>query len=221
MQRPAQRADRATQRRGAVRARRGDDARRERRRIHAVLGGGDPVGVDRLDVAGVRLAPPADQEALRDRRGFVDDPLRDRRCARSPRRLRDEAQRHDRSAREVAAGLLVADVDERPHAPLGAQHRQAALHVHARVAAAYGERPRLRGRKTGLQGAVDQQAPDLLERDDPHEILDVDAAVAQRAAFLVRLRDLRGKGNDSLEPGLDVGEVGAVASVVIDKALQK
>ena len=36
--------------------------------VHAVLGGRDPVGVDRLHVLGVGLAAPADQETLRDRR---------------------------------------------------------------------------------------------------------------------------------------------------------
>ena len=47
-----------------VGAGRGDDARGEGRGVHAVLGGRDPVGVDRLDVVGVGLAAPADQEAL-------------------------------------------------------------------------------------------------------------------------------------------------------------
>ena len=67
VQRAAQRADRARQRGRAVGAGRGDDARGERRGVHAVLGRADPVGVDRLDVVGVRLAAPADQEALGDR----------------------------------------------------------------------------------------------------------------------------------------------------------
>jgi len=41
-----------------------------------VLGSRDPVGVDRLDVVGVGLAAPADEEALGDRARGVDDPLR-------------------------------------------------------------------------------------------------------------------------------------------------
>ena len=72
VQRAAERADRARQRRGDVGAGRGDDARGERRGVHAVLGGGDPVGVDRLGVIRVRLAAPADQEALGERAALVD-----------------------------------------------------------------------------------------------------------------------------------------------------
>jgi hypothetical protein len=41
-----------------------------------VLGGGDPVGVDRLDVVGVGLTAPADEEALGDRAALVDLALR-------------------------------------------------------------------------------------------------------------------------------------------------
>ena len=67
VQRAAQRADRAGEGGGHVGAGRGDDARGEGRGVHAVLGGRDPVGVDRLGVVGVGLAAPADQEALGDR----------------------------------------------------------------------------------------------------------------------------------------------------------
>jgi hypothetical protein len=61
---------------------------------------------------------------------------------------------------------------------------------------------RLRRRETGLELTVHEQPPDLLEGDRAHELLDVDAAVAQRAAFLVGLGDLGGKGDDALEPSL-------------------
>ena len=56
------------------------------------------------------------------------------------------------------------------------------------------------GGRPGLVLAVDEQAPDLLERDPPDDLLDVDAAVAQRGAFLVRLGDLRLERDDTLEP---------------------
>ena len=46
-----------------------------------MLGGRDPVGVDRLDVLGIGLAAPADQEPLGDRRRLVDLALRDGRLA--------------------------------------------------------------------------------------------------------------------------------------------
>ncbi len=64
---------------------------------------------------------------------------------------------------------------------------------------------RLGGRHARQQRAVDQQAPDLLERHVADELLDVDAAVAQRAALAVGLGDLGGEGDDALEAGLDFG----------------
>ena len=55
------------------------------------------------------------------------------------------------------------------------------------------------GGRPGLEGAVDQQAPDLLERDAADELLDVDAAVAQRRALLVGLGDLGRERDHALE----------------------
>ena len=51
---------------------------------------------------------------------------------------------------------------------------------------------------------VDEESPDLLERDVPDELLDVDAAVPKRAALAVGFGDLRLEGDDSLESGLEV-----------------
>ena len=62
VQRAGQRPDRRRHRRGAVGAGRRGDARGERRRVQPVLGRRDPVRVERLHVARVRLAAPADQE---------------------------------------------------------------------------------------------------------------------------------------------------------------
>ena len=45
----------------------------------------------------------------------------------------------------------------------------------------------------------DEQAPDLLEGHHPDEILDIVAAVTERAALLVGLGDLRCEGDDALE----------------------
>ena len=61
---PGERADGRRERRAAVGAGRGDDARGERRGVQPVLGGADPVGVDRLHVPRVGLAAPAEQELL-------------------------------------------------------------------------------------------------------------------------------------------------------------
>jgi hypothetical protein len=88
VQRPGQGADRAREARGDVGAGRGDDASGEGRGVHAVLGRGDEVGVDRLDVLGVGLAAPADHEALDDGAALVDLALRHHRLAQSMRGLR-------------------------------------------------------------------------------------------------------------------------------------
>ena len=49
-------------------------------------------------------------------------------------------------------------------------------------------------------GAVDQQPPDVLERDPADDVLDVDAAVAERGAFLVGLGDLGLERDDPSSP---------------------
>ena len=56
------------------------------------------------------------------------------------------------------------------------------------------------GGEARLVGAVDQQAPDLLERHPADEVVDVDAAIAERGPFLVGLGDLALERDDSLEP---------------------
>jgi hypothetical protein len=160
------------------------------------------------------LAAPPDQEALRDRRGPVDLALRQRRAARAARGLRDERQRHHRGARQVVARVCLVDVDQRLQAPFRPQHGQRGLRVDARVARADGERMRLGGREPGLERAVDEQAPDLLERDAAHQLLDVDAAVAQGAAVAVGLSDLGGEGDHALEPGLDLDHVRSLRAVL-------
>ncbi len=58
---------------------------------------------------------------------------------------------------------------------------------------------RLGRRHPRQQAPVDQQPPDLLERHDADELLDVDAPVTQSAAGAVRLGDLGGEGDDALE----------------------
>src|SRR6266540_4252953 len=55
-----------------------------------------------------------------------------------------------------------------------------------------------------LEGIVDEETPDLLVGHLPHELLDVDPAIAEGAAFPVRLGDLRLEGDDPLEPWLEV-----------------
>ena len=60
------------------------------------------------------------------------------------------------------------------------------------------------GRQARFEAAVDQQAPDLLVGDAADQVLDVDAAVAQRATLFVGLGDLGGEGDDAFEARLDL-----------------
>ena len=124
-------------------------------------------------------------------------------------RLGDEGQRHHRRAGQVVAGLVVVDVEQLPEAPGRREHRQRGLHVDADVAGVHRQRERLGRRQAGVELVVDEQAPHVAERDLADEVLDVDAAVAQRATFLVRLGDLGLEGDDALEAGLEVGVAGA------------
>ena len=72
------------------------------------------------------------------------------------------------------------------------------------------------GGRPGLVAAVDQQSPDAAERHPADELLDVDAAVAQRGAFLVGLGDLRVEGDDALETLVDLDHAGhCVAPIVL------
>ena len=104
---------------------------------------------------------------------------------------------------EVLAGLLVVDVDQLAEAPVGGEHRERSLDVDAHHAAANRQRVGWRRRQARLEGAVHQQAPDLLERDHAGELLDVDAAVAQGAAVPIGFGDLRRERDDALEARLN------------------
>ena len=170
-----------------------------------MLGRRHPVGVDRLDVLGVGLALPAGHESCCHGGTFVDDPLRDRGLVDAARGLRDVGQRHHRRAGELVAGGLVLDVQQRRVAPDRGEHGQTGLDVDADVAAVDRQRERLGGRQAVAELAVDQQRPHVAERDVlVDQILDVDAAVAQRAAVLVGFGDLGGEGDDAFEPGDEI-----------------
>ena len=69
------------------------------------------------------------------------------------------------------------------------------------MAAGAGLELAVRRRQPGMRRLVDEQAPDLLERDVADEILDVDTAVAQRTALAVGLRDLGLERNHACEAG--------------------
>ena len=121
VERAGERADRRRERRGAVGARRRDDPRGEGRGVEAVLGGADPVGVERLHVPAGR--PRRATRAGTARR--VDSP-----CATvcgairsvSPSAIRadcaDDRDELRREPREILARLLVGDVDQLLEIPL-------------------------------------------------------------------------------------------------------
>src|SRR5204863_7755938 len=68
-------------------------------------------------------------------------------------------------------------------------------------------RERLGGRQARPELAVDQQRPDVAEGHPADQVLDVDAAVAQRAAFPVRFSDLGLEGDHALQPRLEIGHL--------------
>lgn len=199
VQRAGERADGSREGGGDVRAGRGDHARGEGRRAHAMLSGRRPVGVDRARVARVRFAAPAGQEALGDRLRGVDLALRDRRPAEPARRLGDERERHHRGERKVVTGLGIGDVEHGSEPPLRAERGQGGLHVGARVAGMEAERVGRGGLQAGKQAVIDEQAPDLFEWHLADQLLDVDPAVAQRVTIAVGLGDLGREGNDPFE----------------------
>jgi len=63
----------------------------------------------------------------------------------------------------------------------------------------HGDRERLGRRQARAELAVDEQSPHIAERDRADQILDIDAAVAQRAAVFVRLGDLGFEGDHAFE----------------------
>ena len=86
----------------------------------------------------------------------------------------------------------------KPHS--GASIASAGLHVDAVSPERTGSACGSAGGQAGLEAAVDEQAPDLLVGDRADQVLDVDAAVAQRATVFVGLCDLGGEGDDAFRP---------------------
>ena len=63
------------------------------------------------------------------------------------------------------------------------QHGDGRLHVHPHVTGVHRDGERLGGRQAGVELVVDQQSPDVAERDPADQILDVHTAVPQRTAL--------------------------------------
>ena len=68
------------------------------------------------------------------------------------------------------------------------------------------------GGRPGRERVVHQQAPHVPEGHVADEFLDVHAPVAERAALLVGLGDLRLECHDAFEPGHEVGHCGSSVS---------
>ena len=168
-----------------------------------MLGRGDPVGVERLDLLRVGLAAPADQEPRCGVLALRDLGLGDRRLL-AARSLRDDRQRRAGELREIVARLLVGDVDDLLHPPLRAERRERGLEVGGDRAARVLQLDPVDRLQRRVDVLVDEQPPDVLERVAADELLDVDAAIAERAAVLVRLGDLRLERDDAFEPRAEI-----------------
>src|SRR5579862_4543747 len=197
----------------AVGAGRRDRARGERRGVEAVLGRADPVRVDRLRRLLVRLASPCEQEALRGRPAGEHRLLRHGRTLGAPSRLRDDRERSRGEPPEILLRLLVVDVDQLAELPLPAEDGEHRLQVGHVAARAHLELA-IGGGEAGLERLVDEKAPDVLERDIADELLDVDAAIAQRAAFAVGLGDLRLDGDDTCKAGNEFVHAGTSSNSI-------
>ena len=164
-----------------------------------MLGRGDPVGVERLDLLRVGLAAPADQEPRRCVLALRHLGLGDRRLL-PARGLRDDRERRAGELREIVARLLVGDVDDLLHPPLRAERRERGLEVGRDRPARILQLDPVDRLQRRVDVLVDEQPPDVLERVAADELLDVDAAIAERAAVLVRLGDLRLERDHAFEP---------------------
>ena len=170
-----------------------------------MLGGGGPVGVDRLDVPRVGLAAPADHEGLGGGPRLVHAVLRDRGEIAAAGGLGDERQRLHRHPGEVVTRLLGADVKQRAQPPGRGERRHRALHVHPDVAVVRGQLIRLGRREPWVEGVVDEQSPHVAVGHVAGELLDVHASVAERSALFVGFGDLGLERHNAFETWLEVG----------------
>jgi hypothetical protein len=153
----------------------------------------------------VGLAAPAEQELLGGRLALCHDVVGRRLAAVG----HGGGARHDlhhqrRQPAEVLARLLVPDLVQLPELPLARQARRLGLQVGRRPARQTRGLVRLRVRHLRVEVVVDQEPPDVLVRVVADELLDVDAAVAERATLAVGLGDLGLDGDDALEAGSEV-----------------
>jgi len=165
-----------------------------------VFGGRGPVRVDRRDLLRIGVTRPSFHETLCDSGTLVDLALRNSRSFDAAGGLSDVRQCHYRCTRQLFARGVVVDVEDRLIPPDRRQHRQAGLHVDAHVAGVDGQWERLGGAQSPTEFSVHQERPHVSESDPLlDQFLDVDPAITQRAAILVRFGDLGGEGHDAFQ----------------------
>ena len=94
-----------------------------------------------------------------------------------------------------------------PNPRAGREQRQRGLHVDPDVAGAEGGRGGV-DRQFGAELVVDEQRPDVVEADLADQVVDVDAAVAQRPAVPVGFGDGGVERHHAFEAGDEAGTVG-------------
>jgi hypothetical protein len=100
---------------------------------------------------------------------------------------------------EVVARLPVGDLVQLPELPLPCQPRRLGLEIGGRVPGQPRRLVRLRVRHRRIEVVVDEQAPHVVVGVLADELLDIDAAIAERAALAVGLGNLRFDRDDALE----------------------
>ena len=168
--------------------------------------GADPIRVDRLDVTRISLAAPAQEELLGGRLPARDDVVGNnvRLAVGDPSRARDDGHHLCRETTEVFARLPVGDLVQLAEPPFAGDPRRLGLEVSRRVAREPCGLVRLRIRHARVEVVVDEQTPDVFVGVMADELLDVNAAVAKRAAFAIGLGDLRLDRDDAFEPRLEI-----------------
>lgn len=169
-----------------------------------MLSGGNPVGIDGLNLSRIRIAMPAHHESLCDSCALVDDPLWDGGLVNSAGGLCDVGQRHHRCASQLVARRLVIDIQQRRVTPDRREHGQAGLNVHPNVTGMDRQREWFSRGQSVTEPAVDQQAPDVPEGHlVADELFDIDAAVAQCPAVFVGFGDFGGECHHAFEAGYE------------------
>ena len=141
---------------------------------------------------------------------LVDLLLRDHRQALAARGLGDVRQRHHGGAREVVAGLSprrcpAAASDPTPGASIASADCTSTRMSPECTGIGNGSA----GGRPGLKAPSTSRPQTFPKETWPDQVLDVDAAVAERAAFLVGFGDLRLERDDSFESGYEVGHQAA------------